>query len=232
MQRTESVGAWARTARFDEPIDLGLVEQQILARPLPEARGRSREGMPVAQFVAGVFFMLVPAVAPLLAFGLLWGASRETDSDVADALLIGAGVASPAGVAFPLTALMLWAQKRRRSVFVTTVAVVAPVVSIAATALLWTPGLPVTTAVFVGNLASAVLSVILCALVFLASRPETEEAVEREAEEASREEALRLKERTIALHVLHDRGLIDVATYERAIDMPLGSWGELSRKRG
>ncbi|WP_343999793.1 hypothetical protein [Microbacterium paludicola] len=218
----EPVGQWARTAPFDEPIDLGAVERDILARPIPvPERTAEEKGSPVAEALVGLLFMLPLAALPLLGYAFLWGASRESDLDVADSLLIAASVSSLLGIALPGTAILLWGLTRQRSAFISAAAVVMPIVSIATAFLLLSQGIPVTTFAFVGSLATLVLSLVLCALVFLGSKPSPPD----ETDQRARENAARLKERTIALHVLRDRGLIDLATYEQAIDIPLGSWG-------
>ncbi|MFL0410028.1 hypothetical protein ACH0AH_02515 [Microbacterium paludicola] len=219
----EPVGQWARTAPFDEPIDLGAVERDILARPIPvPERTAEEKGSPVAEALVGVFFMLPLAALPLLGYVFLWGASRESDLDVADSLLIAASVSSLLGIALPGTAILLWGLTRQRSAFIAA-AVVMPIVSIATVFLLLSQGIPVTTFALVGSAATLVLSLVLCALVFLATKPSPPD----ETDQTARENAARVKERTIVLHVLRDRGLIDVATYQQAIDMPLGSWGGL-----
>ena len=145
--------------------------------------------------------------------------------------MIVAGTSSLLGSALSLAALLMWIQERRRDTFITLAAVVSPIISITAAVLLWTSRLEMTSLVMIGSAAGVVLSVGLCLLAFLASKPGPAEGPRFELIELTQEEAVRLKERAIALHVLYDRGLVDFPTYRKAIDMPLGSWGDLDAER-
>ncbi|NHI16033.1 hypothetical protein [Microbacterium excoecariae] len=227
MRERQTIDTWAREEPFTDPVDLGAVERAVLARPLPDEGSRDHPATGRgARTVAASILVVLGAIAPAGGVALAAAASA-TRSEALAGMSGSVALVWAAIIAVPL--LMWWVVFDRHATGgIRGFAVLAPALSIAALAVALGSSWDLTLLYFWAAIAAVVLGVVLAVCVFAVSKPgPPPSAVPGDPNDV--EQAARLKQRTIVLHVLRSRGLVSDELYLRAINAPLGSWGGLDR---
>lgn len=235
----QSLQQWARTADFADPPRWGEIEAVILGEPVtkedmdlipPRAGARPRIVGALAYFVVGA-----PAAAmyasSLIGLGLvLWrtGADAAPDGWVHGLRLAFLAACGVSGATFGI-----WWDTRRRGVLGPVATMATGLVSLwAFVVMLSHPDtLGDTPARLLAGLA-AVLGIVTCAVVLVASKPGVPRRGLRRRTPVSPEEQIRRGMRAQVLEVLVKRGVVSDREIDipDMVEMPLGTWHELDRR--
>ncbi|GGH42855.1 hypothetical protein GCM10010921_16350 [Microbacterium album] len=224
-----SLTAWARTATFPDPIRLGDVEAEVLSRPVrvDAVRRESSLGGRIVLLIIASLFLIAPGVLGVV--GLLL-ADRATTADDIDSWLTGSRVGYMLATAFPVGVLTMWftVYGRHRTGYEILVGVASAVTGVAGLVAVAAGELDVPGHLVVWIVLAIVAGTACTGFAIFASRSgPPPERVPDHVLAGSETERLQFRDRTLVLHVLRDRGLVDDATWRRALEMPLGTWHRL-----
>jgi hypothetical protein len=219
-----SIASWARTAEFTTPVRLGDIETEVLSRPVDDVPAARSDGSRIAASVVGALLVLAPPLVGLIA---LWSASQASGADADLGLDISRAAYLVAAV-MPVALLVMWwlVFGRRRSALELPAAGASALFAVAGLVLVAATATDVSRVLFVRMILAALAGAVCFVIMLVASRRDPAPAA---PDAVTDEQRAHLRDRTLVAHVLRDRGLIDAATYEKALTAPLGGWREFDR---